>query len=58
MGHFASEWRYKKKINSVDEKKQEDTYYTDLSASELDSEFSNNATPKTEEKHFPKLITK
>ena len=49
VDHFASEGRSKNKINSVDEKKPEGIYYIDLNASESDSKFANNLTPKTEE---------
>ena len=58
VGHFASECRSKSKMNPVDEKKPEGIYCIDLSASESDSEFANNITPKTEEKNFPNLIAK
>ena len=47
VGHFASECRSKSKINSVDEKKLEGIYCIGLSASESESEFANNITPKT-----------
>ena len=47
---FASDCRSKSKINSIDEKKPEGIYCIDLSASESDSEFANNITPKTEGK--------
>ena len=55
VGHFASECRSKSKITSVDEKKPEGIYYIDLSASESDSEFANNVTPKTEGKKLSKV---
>ena len=59
MGHFASECRSKNKINSVNEKKPEGIYYIDLSASEYDSEFANNMTPKFEkQKKISKLLAK
>ena len=49
VGHFASECRSKKKINSVDEKKlEEGIYYIDLKAAESDSRFANNVSAKTE----------
>ena len=55
VGHFASECQSKIKINSVNEKKPEGIYCIDLSASELDSEFANNITPKTEGKKLSKV---
>ena len=42
--------RSKNKIYSVDKKRPEGIYYIDLSASESDSEFANNITPKTKGK--------
>ena len=55
MGHFSSGCRSKNKIISVYEKKPEGIYNIDLSASEADSEFANNVTPKTEGKNFSKV---
>ena len=54
MGHFISKCRSKNKINFVDKKKPEGIYCINLSASESDSEFANNATPKTEVKNLSK----
>ena len=54
-GPFFSGYRSKNKIISVYEKKPESIYNIDLSASEADSEFSNNVTPKTERKNFSKV---
>ena len=55
VDNFASECRSKNKINSVDEKKPEVIYYI---ASESDSKFANNITPKTEGKKLSKVNCK
>ena len=57
VDHFVSECQSKNKINSVHEKKPKGIHYIDLSASELDSKFSNN-TKTVEKKNCPKLIVK
>ena len=54
-GPFFSGCRTKNKIISVYEKKPESIYNIDLSASEADTVFSNNVTPKTEGKNFSKV---
>ena len=58
VSHFASGCQFKNKINSVDETKSEGIYCIDPSASESDSKFANNITPKSEEKKLSKVICK
>ena len=58
VGHFGSECQSKSKINSVDEKKPEGICCIDLSASESDSKFANNITPKTEGEKLSKVNCK